>query len=203
MSATISSVVFGKMKHKNLLFFALTILGIFMTSVTLAYSVPEEVTNVQFTVDEGKARISWDAADDADGIVIGYKIYYGTTSVQNIGDQYDDEITVPGNLTTTILEALEPGVQYFLGITAIDDEENQSENYSPEISVLIPVGNTTPDIPEEPVIDEPTEPDLPISQNQERIFQLELRVPKNTYYIGDSLSLEENTGYYFMYKGKK
>ena len=126
------------MKKQTQLFLFLATIGIFLTGVALAFSVPDPVTNVQFSIQEDVPKLSWDAADDADGIVIGYKIYYGTTSVQNVGDAYDDEITVPGNLTATTLEMLEIGVQYFVAVTAIDDEENQSENYSTEISVLIP-----------------------------------------------------------------
>ena len=112
---------------------ALALMG---TNVAAAQNLslpPEEVTNVSINGTDGALNITWDEADDPDGIVTGYKIYYGTNSVQGVDDYYDGEIEVIGDNTYTI-EDLENGVEYFLALTAIDDEGYESETYSVEAS---------------------------------------------------------------------
>ena len=97
---------------------------------------PEEVQNLTAVPSSESVTLSWDSASDEDGIIVGYKIYYGTYSVQNEGDAYDDSITtdVTNNFTVTDLI---PEKEYFFAITALDDEENESETYSAEVSATV------------------------------------------------------------------
>jgi hypothetical protein len=112
---------------------------------------PSEVLNVQTVPRDGAIDISWDESTDADGVVIGYKIYYGTSPVLTGDDSYDDEIMV-NSQTTYTLEGLTNDVEYFMAITAVDDEENQSETYSEEISAT-PMGTGEEVLEEEPPLD--------------------------------------------------
>jgi len=135
---------------------------------------PEEVVNVSATAGNGFVNVSWDRADDPDGIVTGYKIYYGTNSVQDIDDYYDGEVEVIGE-TSYILENLENGVTYYMAVTALDDEGYESETYSLEVSATpeapaedivvdeqpAPV-EETPVVEEDPIAVEPAEEVTPI-----------------------------------------
>lgn len=96
---------------------------------------PEEVQNVVVTPGNGQVHLQWTDAKDPDGVVTGYKIYYGTTSVTDAEQSYADEITL-GNVTSYTLNGLSNGTTYYLAITAVDDEGNESQTYSPEVSSI-------------------------------------------------------------------
>ena len=98
-----------------------------------AISAPSEVENLVATPGDRKVDLQWDSATDSDGIVIGYKLYYGTSPVQNEGDFYEDEVEMSDE-TSYLLEGLSNGVPYYFAVTAIDDEDNESESYSVEVS---------------------------------------------------------------------
>ena len=108
---------------------------LFFFSETLAQQIffPSEVKNVVATPGDKKIELEWDEAFDKDGIIVGYKIYYGTKSVASENQSYDDEIRISAKTNYT-LKNLINGVEYFIGITAIDEEDNESETYSKEIS---------------------------------------------------------------------
>lgn len=99
---------------------------------------PYDVQNVKAQVEGGNIVVTWDETQDQDGgIVIGYKIYYGTKSVQQgNGNRYDDEILIQDPQTRYTLTNLSEG-KYYLAVTAIDDEWGESKNYSLETSVTI------------------------------------------------------------------
>ncbi len=103
---------------------------------------PAEVQNITATPDAGKISLAWDEATDEDGVVTGYKIYYGTQSVQTEDDSYADEILVPAQ-TSYDVENLQNGVEYFFALTAVDDEGNESETYSVEVSAIPVEGSPT------------------------------------------------------------
>lgn len=80
------------------------------------------------------ATLTWDSpTTNADGTpltdLVGYKIYYGTTS-----GNYTEVIAV-GNVTTYKVEGLQPGTYYF-ALTAYDTSGNES-GYSNEVSKTI------------------------------------------------------------------
>lgn len=99
---------------------------------------PYQVQNVQANVLDDTIRITWDEAQDQDdGVVVGYKVYYGTQSVTAENqNQYDDDILVDGIETEYTLYGLEPGT-YYIAVTARDDEDLESDNYSQEIQVSV------------------------------------------------------------------
>ena len=58
---------------------------LFSLSLALFFSVaqatpPEQVQNVAIISGNSEISLSWDEADDEDGIVTDYKIFYGQTS---------------------------------------------------------------------------------------------------------------------------
>ncbi len=110
--------------------------------VVNAFSLPSQVEGVQVQkASDTSVRISWREAQSAEDIIIGYKVYFGTSSVQEAGETYDDEVVVYGGIETTI-ENLQPGTTYYFAVTAIDSEENESENYSAEAEFLLSASET-------------------------------------------------------------
>ncbi len=111
-----------------------------LLGVSYAFSLPSQVTGVQATQSgNGSAQVSWTEAESAEDIIIGYRVYFGTTSVQEEGETYDDEVVVYGGVETTI-EGLLPSTTYYFSVTALDSEENASENYSAEAELLLSAG---------------------------------------------------------------
>ncbi len=99
---------------------------------------PYPVENVQAEVIGNTVRLTWDEAEDQDGgVVIGYRIYYGTQSVTaENGNQYEDDVVVHSAQTEYEFTDLDSGTYYF-AVTARDDEEWESDNYSHEVSATL------------------------------------------------------------------
>ncbi|MBU0727335.1 fibronectin type III domain-containing protein, partial [Patescibacteria group bacterium] len=98
---------------------------------------PENVSGVTATaVDTSSIGLSWDSAQDAEGgLVDHYRIYYGTTSVQQAGEgEYDSEIDTANNATSYVIADLIADTEYFFSVTAIDSADLESEAYSIEAS---------------------------------------------------------------------
>ncbi len=113
--------------------------GMFL-SLAQAFSLPSQVENVKVQqVGNGSVLVSWQEAESAEDIIIGYRVYFGTTSIQAAGETYDDEVVVYGGVETTI-EGLLPNTTYYFAVTALDSEENASENYSAEVEFLLSEG---------------------------------------------------------------
>ncbi len=116
----------------------LSIFGLVFFGVVSAFSFPSQVENVQVQLaGEDSVRVTWEEAESTEDIIIGYRVYFGTTSVQEVGATYDDEIMVSGGIET-VIENLLPGTTYYFAVTALDSEENESENYSVEVEFTIP-----------------------------------------------------------------
>lgn len=92
---------------------------------------PADVRNVQAVGLDGAVRLTWDAASD-DGLVTSYKVYYGVTSVQNEGENYDQEIDITSSDTSYEVTNLINDDTYFFAVTAVDDQGLESLNYSVE-----------------------------------------------------------------------
>ena len=126
------------------------LLSVSFVGAVFAASPPSQVTGVKAKlVGENTVHLSWEEATSEEGIVVGYKVYYGKKSVKKEGDNYEDEIEV-ADQTSFPLENLQHGATYYFAVTALDDELNQSVNYSEEIFIEIPQGSA-------PVIEEPVE----------------------------------------------
>ncbi|MCF7812260.1 fibronectin type III domain-containing protein [Candidatus Gracilibacteria bacterium] len=118
----------------------------FSASAQDFFQPPEEVQNVSVVPGNQSLSIIWDGAEDPDGVVTGYKLYYGTSSVQTPDDTYDDEIVL-GNVTEYTLTGLNNNTEYFVALTAIDDEGNESETYSVEVPATPYSENTNTEKP--------------------------------------------------------
>lgn len=98
-------------------------------------NAPSDVENVQATAGDSKITLSWDQATDAEGEVVGYKIYYGLESVKEDYGTYNLGTIETGDVLTYEVKDLENGVTYYFAVTAVDDSGNESLNYSaPEVS---------------------------------------------------------------------
>jgi hypothetical protein len=71
----------------------------------------------------------WEASTDPR--VVGYNIYYGTSS-----HVYTSKVSV-GNVTTATISGLVEGTTYYFAATTYDDQ-NQESDYSDEISYTVP-----------------------------------------------------------------
>jgi hypothetical protein len=81
------------------------------------------------TAHAASVTLAWDRSQEPN--VIGYRVYYGTTS-----RNYTSMISV-GNSTTCSISNLEAGMAYFFAVTAYDNSGNESA-YSQEIPYTVP-----------------------------------------------------------------
>jgi len=95
----------------------------------VALSRPLSVLGV---VGPASVSLAWDRNPEAD--VVGYRIYYGLSSLQ-----YTSSMNV-GNLTTGVVPGLSNGVPYFFAVTALDATGLESD-YSSEVSVTPSAGS--------------------------------------------------------------
>jgi len=100
---------------------------------------PFQVQNVALAiVNANSIEVSWDKAMDQDaGVVIGYKIYYGKTSVQKAEDVYESEQVINGDIQKYTIAGLEAGKTYYFAVTAFDDDGNESATYSQEKNIVL------------------------------------------------------------------
>jgi len=139
--------------------FLVVILSFAFYGLSFAATPPSQVTGVKAElVGDNSVQLSWDEATSEEGVITGYRVYFGTKSVQNEGEKYEDDIEVTGNRTSLPIENLDYGKTYYFAVTAEDDELNQSLNYSEEVSVEIPAKK------DEPVIDNPEQNEQPEEQ---------------------------------------
>ncbi len=128
----------------SVLFFFLSLFSLSQTQAqqqTYQPIPPAQVQNVKLTSPGNTIVVTWDKGTDQDGLVVAYKIYYGTTSVKDENASYQNEIKVDGGETTSFtLTNLTPGMIYYVAVTALDDEGNESDNYSVEISIVVGSG---------------------------------------------------------------
>lgn len=101
---------------------------------------PSQVENVVAVHKGSSLDLSWNTATDEDGVVVGYKIYYGQNSVTQAGQSYEDEIVVDNKTQYVLNTNIDPTKTYYVAVTAIDDEANESENFSVEV-IAAPAGS--------------------------------------------------------------
>jgi hypothetical protein len=106
-----------------------------MTSPAFALDTesPSDVENFQGEAYNGALRLTWDAATDDTGVV-GYYVHYGTSTVDEAGESYDDFVDA-GNVTEYSLTGLDNDTEYFLSVVAFDAEDNESMRWAEEISL--------------------------------------------------------------------
>jgi len=111
-----------------------TLLFLPVTLFAQGFEPPSSVTNVVATAKDEAVGLTWDAATDEDGVVVRYKIYYGVSPVTEEGGTYDQEIDTQSDQTEYEVSDLINGDTYYFGITGVDDQGNESELYSVEVS---------------------------------------------------------------------
>jgi len=118
----------------------LTLVSVFVLGASVAQAQefdttpPSDVTNVivkETTVDS--IKLTWDAATD-DTSINNYKVYYGLTSVNIDGGYYDKEVLTGSVKPEYTLAKLQADSTYYVAVTALDQNDNESFNYSIEIS---------------------------------------------------------------------
>ncbi len=125
------------------------VLGFFVTGSVFAQgiNVPSDVDNLTAEAQDKAVNLVWSPATD-DGIIYQYKIYYGTSQVLEPDDSYDAHIVVDGELTEYLVGNLLNDVQYYFAVTAVDDQGQESDNYSPEASATPTLGGSSSGNPE-------------------------------------------------------
>ncbi len=93
---------------------------------------PSYVDGVQAVPGDASVTLSWDASTDNVG-VMGYVLYYGTVSVSQAGQEYDNQTEI-GNVLIYTMAGLQNNVTYYFAVTAKDAAGNESEEYSLEVS---------------------------------------------------------------------
>lgn len=129
---------------KVLILSAVAIAPFFVNSVQAqGLEAPSDVRNVSATAGDKAIELTWDDATDEDGVVVKYKVYYGVTPVTDEGGTYDQEVDTQSDDTTFEVRNLVNNDTYYFGVTAVDDQGNESDLYSVEISA-IPTSGSTP-----------------------------------------------------------
>lgn len=124
------------MNYKNLLKTSL-LSTMLIFSVGFAAENPSTVENLRLTSMDGAIQLDWDKATDSDGIILDYVIYYGTTPLSETSDgMYPEYIETDSAETTYTVEGLSNGITYYFTVTAEDEENNESEDYSLEESAM-------------------------------------------------------------------
>jgi len=109
--------------------------SVFCFSTTFA-DLPSDVENlIVDSAGEGFVSLSWDGASDSDGIILGYRVYFGRASLDE-SDYYAEDVYTNSSDPNYKVEGLENGLNYYFAITALDEEENESLNYSNEVSAM-------------------------------------------------------------------
>lgn len=104
------------------------------TALAQGFEPPSDVQNVKATPKDKAVLLEWDPATDADGVVVRYKIYYGVEPVTEDGGNYDQEIDTQSDETEYEVTGLVNNDTYYFGVTALDEQGNESELYSVEVS---------------------------------------------------------------------
>lgn len=115
----------------------IALLAAALLSIPLGFASgePQNVSGLTATtVDSTSIRLSWNSAKDATGgLVNHYRVYYGTTSVQTVGQgDYDKMTDTPNNNTSFTVGSLTPATKYYFSVTAVDAANVESEAYSLE-----------------------------------------------------------------------
>jgi hypothetical protein len=117
--------MFIQMDHSFLRNFVITCLILFILLVLFPFD------------SAGQIKLAWDPPE-TDSSLIGYKVYYGTTS-----RTYAVQIKL-GNVTTCMVQRLSHGVTYYFAVTAYNRFGESS--YSNEVSGMITETVSTPNV---------------------------------------------------------
>jgi len=142
-----SNIVTDRMKYllnRAFLLAALAVMPLVNMAVfAQALQPPLDVRNVEATPKNKAVLLEWDAATDADGVVVRYIIYYGVEPVTDEGGNYDQEVDTQSDETSFEVKNLVNNDTYYFGVTAVDEQGNESDLYSVEVSATPTAGGTS------------------------------------------------------------
>jgi LPXTG-motif cell wall-anchored protein len=95
--------------------------------------LPSYVDGLTVTPSDSEVSLTWDAATD-NVAVTGYKVYFGTESVTEAGEEYNLGSLETEDVLEYIVPGLENGTTYYFSVTAMDEAGNESLEYSYEES---------------------------------------------------------------------
>lgn len=126
------------MKKVRLLLAAALVFVLAPASV-LAVDYATDVEGLEVTETYSNAvTLEWEPAAGAGhegGETAGYIVHYGTSTVDEMGEVYDDSVDV-GNVTSYVVSGLDTGTTYYFSVVAYDtnDPRNESRNWASEAS---------------------------------------------------------------------
>ncbi|MCF7905747.1 fibronectin type III domain-containing protein [Candidatus Gracilibacteria bacterium] len=171
---------------------ALLLSGFFFFSEGMAQEFPtppNEIQNVVAVPGDSSVQLSWERGTDPDGVVVNYKVYYGTSSVQTEDDLYDDEREV-GNMLSYEITGLVNGTEYFFSVTGIDDEGIEGETYSLEVSAIPEAKEEI--IPPETGEETPVEEEIPSESTPEEEVLTDVEEPLSEVEPDQGIVMEED-----------
>lgn len=95
---------------------------------------PSDVEKLSGVTGDGMVTLTWSAATDDTGTA-QYRVYVGPDEVMSTNTAAYAEHKDVGNVTTYDLKGIDNGKTYYVAITALDAAGNESENYSPYLTV--------------------------------------------------------------------
>lgn len=98
-------------------------------------AVPSDVERLSAMPGNGSVYLKWDIATDDVGVT-GYKIYYGTKTVNNKNTNKYETSVDAGDAIEYTITGLKNGTAYYFAVTSYDGAENESDYYSPEVNVM-------------------------------------------------------------------
>ncbi|PIS32072.1 hypothetical protein COT40_01995 [Candidatus Peregrinibacteria bacterium CG08_land_8_20_14_0_20_41_10] len=120
------------MKFLKLILASLIAFALIKPSISLAQdSNPANINTLPevLAVEEKEISLRWDLVQQGDFPVSGYQVYYGTQS-----GNYT-EIKAVGYFNRAVIKNLTPDTVYYFAVKAMDEQGNESLNFSPEIEV--------------------------------------------------------------------
>ncbi len=93
---------------------------------------PSQVTGLRVSPGDTSFIAEWQPVRQN---VLGYTVYYGTTSVRNGSSFYDNQFQVEGSLTSAEVKNLLNNIPYYVSVKAINDQGIESDAYSEEVMV--------------------------------------------------------------------
>lgn len=113
----------------------LIMLSLFGSPVFAAENAPPgDVENFKGTVYDGAVRLTWDSTTDDVGVA-GYRVYYGLTSVSEVGQKYDEMVDV-GNTLDHLLTGLKNDTTYYLSVVAYDTQNIESARWAEQLELI-------------------------------------------------------------------
>jgi len=146
---------------------------------------PSDVTNVKATGDDAAVSLSWDVATDNVGVK-GYKIYYGTKSVNTSGGSYDKGPIDVGNKISYNVLNLTNNTKYYFAVTAYDAAGNESGDYSAEKSATPLHGSADKQAPKVVNVNSVDKADVRVTFSE--AVQLPANHPENAFTIKNNTS---------------